>query len=83
MFASWAAWEGLGSIVQAVTVSCVPVLSTAAESAQNTQADVVGLLGNTRFWHGKDYCNFVHKDWIQLDKPFDGEQRPMCAMVYF
>ncbi|KAM9332110.1 phospholipase D1-like isoform 4-T5 [Pholidichthys leucotaenia] len=29
------------------------------------------LYGNTRFWHGKDYCNFVHKDWIQLDKPFD------------
>uniref|UniRef100_A0A4W6G0D6 Phospholipase n=1 Tax=Lates calcarifer TaxID=8187 RepID=A0A4W6G0D6_LATCA len=29
------------------------------------------LFGNTRFWHGKDYCNFVHKDWIQLDKPFD------------
>uniref|UniRef100_A0A8C7L843 Phospholipase n=1 Tax=Oncorhynchus kisutch TaxID=8019 RepID=A0A8C7L843_ONCKI len=25
----------------------------------------------TRFWHGKDYCNFVYKDWIQLDKPFD------------
>ncbi|XP_062376770.1 phospholipase D1 isoform X1 [Sardina pilchardus] len=42
-----------------------------ADSAQNTQADVVGLLGNTRFWHGKDYCNFVHKDWIQLEKPFD------------
>uniref|UniRef100_A0AAY4EZL0 Phospholipase n=1 Tax=Denticeps clupeoides TaxID=299321 RepID=A0AAY4EZL0_9TELE len=34
-------------------------------------ADVAGLMGNTRFWHGKDYCNFVHKDWIQLDKPFD------------
>lgn len=31
------------------------------------------LFGNTRFWHGKDYCNFVHKDWIQLDKPFDGK----------
>uniref|UniRef100_A0A7N8XHY4 Phospholipase n=1 Tax=Mastacembelus armatus TaxID=205130 RepID=A0A7N8XHY4_9TELE len=29
------------------------------------------LFGNARFWHGKDYCNFVHKDWIQLDKPFD------------
>uniref|UniRef100_A0A4W6DN36 Phospholipase n=1 Tax=Lates calcarifer TaxID=8187 RepID=A0A4W6DN36_LATCA len=27
--------------------------------------------GNTRFWHGKDYCNFVYKDWIQLEKPFD------------
>uniref|UniRef100_A0A8B9ZPL0 phospholipase D n=1 Tax=Anas zonorhyncha TaxID=75864 RepID=A0A8B9ZPL0_9AVES len=22
------------------------------------------------FWHGKDYCNFVFKDWVQLDKPF-------------
>uniref|UniRef100_A0A665WBT7 Phospholipase n=1 Tax=Echeneis naucrates TaxID=173247 RepID=A0A665WBT7_ECHNA len=29
------------------------------------------LFGNARFWHGKDYCNFVHKDWIQLEKPFD------------
>uniref|UniRef100_A0A8C1Q5H9 Phospholipase n=1 Tax=Cyprinus carpio TaxID=7962 RepID=A0A8C1Q5H9_CYPCA len=41
------------------------------ETAQDLQADVIGLMGNTRFWHGKDYCNFVHKDWIQLDKPFD------------
>lgn len=31
------------------------------------------LVGDTRFWHGKDYCNFVYKDWIQLDKPFDGK----------
>lgn len=46
---------------------------SATESAQDLQADVIGLMGNTRFWHGKDYCNFVHKDWIQLDKPFDGE----------
>uniref|UniRef100_A0A8C2G990 Phospholipase n=1 Tax=Cyprinus carpio TaxID=7962 RepID=A0A8C2G990_CYPCA len=38
---------------------------------QDLQADVIGLMGNTRFWHGKDYCNFVHKDWVQLDKPFD------------
>ncbi|XP_047193847.1 phospholipase D1 isoform X2 [Hippoglossus stenolepis] len=29
------------------------------------------LFGNTRFWHGKDYCNFVYRDWIQLEKPFD------------
>ena len=33
------------------------------------------LQGNTRFWHGKDYCNFVYKDWIQLEKPFDGGER--------
>lgn len=31
------------------------------------------LLGETRFWHGKDYCNFVFKDWVQLDKPFAGK----------
>uniref|UniRef100_A0AAY5F3N3 Phospholipase n=1 Tax=Electrophorus electricus TaxID=8005 RepID=A0AAY5F3N3_ELEEL len=42
-----------------------------ADTAPELQADVIGLMGNTRFWHGKDYCNFVHKDWIQLDKPFD------------
>uniref|UniRef100_A0A674DR02 Phospholipase n=1 Tax=Salmo trutta TaxID=8032 RepID=A0A674DR02_SALTR len=35
------------------------------------QTGVGELKGNTRFWHGKDYCNFVYKDWIQLEKPFD------------
>uniref|UniRef100_A0A3Q3X6M6 Phospholipase n=1 Tax=Mola mola TaxID=94237 RepID=A0A3Q3X6M6_MOLML len=29
------------------------------------------LFGKTRFWHGKDYCNFVYRDWVQLEKPFD------------
>lgn len=58
-------------------MQCLFFSSIASESAQNTQADVIGLLGNTRFWHGKDYCNFVHKDWIQLEKPFDGEDLPI------
>ncbi|XP_033885288.3 phospholipase D1-like isoform X1 [Acipenser ruthenus] len=40
-------------------------------SIGNLQAGVGELQGNTRFWHGKDYCNFVFKDWVQLDKPFD------------
>uniref|UniRef100_A0A8C6TDQ6 phospholipase D n=1 Tax=Neogobius melanostomus TaxID=47308 RepID=A0A8C6TDQ6_9GOBI len=40
-------------------------------STCNLKTGVGELFGNTRFWHGKDYCNFVHKDWIQLDKPFD------------
>uniref|UniRef100_A0A8C8DZW5 Phospholipase n=1 Tax=Oryzias sinensis TaxID=183150 RepID=A0A8C8DZW5_9TELE len=35
------------------------------------KTDVGELQGNTRFWHGKDYCNFVYRDWIQLEKPFD------------
>ncbi|XP_059182788.1 phospholipase D1 [Centropristis striata] len=40
-------------------------------SVRSLQTGVGELFGNTRFWHGKDYCNFVYKDWIQLDKPFD------------
>ncbi|XP_056446162.1 phospholipase D1a [Gadus chalcogrammus] len=45
--------------------------STASGSLHSLKTDGVELLGNTRFWHGKDYCNFVYKDWIQLEKPFD------------
>ncbi|NXK37770.1 PLD2 Phospholipase, partial [Piprites chloris] len=39
-------------------------------STANLAVSVGELLGETRFWHGKDYCNFVFKDWVQLDKPF-------------
>ncbi|XP_021326023.1 phospholipase D1 [Danio rerio] len=53
------------------SVSSVESSEEKSEATQDLQADVIGLMGNTRFWHGKDYCNFVHKDWIQLDKPFD------------
>uniref|UniRef100_A0A8C1G122 phospholipase D n=1 Tax=Cyprinus carpio TaxID=7962 RepID=A0A8C1G122_CYPCA len=40
-------------------------------SMHSLQTGVGELMGNTRFWHGKDYCNFVYKDWVRLDKPFD------------
>ncbi|XP_026857222.2 phospholipase D1 isoform X2 [Electrophorus electricus] len=36
-----------------------------------TQISSVELCGETRFWHGKDYCNFILKDWVKLNKPFD------------
>ncbi|XP_068187570.1 phospholipase D2 [Antennarius striatus] len=29
------------------------------------------LTGNTKLWIGKDYSNFIRKDWVELDKPFD------------
>uniref|UniRef100_H3CMG2 Phospholipase n=1 Tax=Tetraodon nigroviridis TaxID=99883 RepID=H3CMG2_TETNG len=45
--------------------------STGSGSVRSLKTDVGELQGNTRFWHGKDYCNFVYKDWIQLEKPFD------------
>ncbi|XP_038160336.1 phospholipase D1 [Cyprinodon tularosa] len=41
------------------------------QSVRSLHTGVGDLFGDTRFWHGKDYCNFVYKDWIQLDKPFD------------
>ncbi|XP_053268756.1 phospholipase D1 [Pleuronectes platessa] len=41
------------------------------EMSDSVQPGVGDLFGNTRFWHGKDYCNFVYRDWIQLEKPFD------------
>ncbi|XP_066518510.1 phospholipase D1a isoform X2 [Hoplias malabaricus] len=45
--------------------------SDRASSLRSLQTGVGELVGDTRFWHGKDYCNFVFKDWIQLEKPFD------------
>uniref|UniRef100_A0A8D0CJT6 Phospholipase n=1 Tax=Scleropages formosus TaxID=113540 RepID=A0A8D0CJT6_SCLFO len=45
--------------------------STEDRSLRSLQTGVGELMGDTRFWHGKDYCNFVYKDWIQLEKPFD------------
>lgn len=47
-------------------------LRSGSGSVRSLKTDVGELQGNTRFWHGKDYCNFVYKDWIQLEKPFDG-----------
>ncbi|XP_068558429.1 phospholipase D1a [Cebidichthys violaceus] len=45
--------------------------SAGSGSVQSLKTGVGELQGNTRFWHGKDYCNFVYRDWIQLEKPFD------------
>uniref|UniRef100_A0A4W5RTD7 Phospholipase n=1 Tax=Hucho hucho TaxID=62062 RepID=A0A4W5RTD7_9TELE len=31
----------------------------------------VDLKNNTQLWLGKDYSNFIRKDWVQLDRPFE------------
>uniref|UniRef100_A0AAR2KRL1 Phospholipase n=1 Tax=Pygocentrus nattereri TaxID=42514 RepID=A0AAR2KRL1_PYGNA len=49
----------------------VSSLESRGGSVRSLQTGVGELMGNTRFWHGKDYCNFVYKDWVQLEKPFD------------
>jgi phospholipase D1/2 len=30
------------------------------------------LKNNTQLWLGKDYSNFIKRDWVQLDRPFEG-----------
>ncbi|KAM4726578.1 phospholipase D2 isoform 2-T4 [Anableps anableps] len=36
-----------------------------------TEQDPINLTGNTKLWLGKDYSNFIYKDWTQLDRPFE------------
>uniref|UniRef100_A0A8C1KFB7 Phospholipase n=2 Tax=Cyprinus carpio TaxID=7962 RepID=A0A8C1KFB7_CYPCA len=48
--------------------------SDGTESKTSSLRSYIGsteLCGETRFWHGKDYCNFILKDWVKLNKPFD------------
>ncbi|KAM7376149.1 hypothetical protein PAMP_005894 [Pampus punctatissimus] len=52
--------------------------SAGSGSVRSLKTGVGELQGNTRFWHGKDYCNFVYRDWIQLEKPFDGTPLREC-----
>lgn len=42
------------------------------EAVENTaKADVKDdLTGSAKYWIGKDYCNFIVKDFINLDAPF-------------
>ncbi|XP_061753645.1 phospholipase D1 isoform X3 [Nerophis ophidion] len=43
-------------------------VSTPSDSQQQ---ELVDLTGNTQLWLGKDYSNFIRKDWVQLDRPFE------------
>ena len=39
---------------------------------KQAEQDPDDLTGNNKLWLGKDYSNFIVKDWVQLDKPFEG-----------
>nr|XP_057943877.1 phospholipase D1 isoform X2 [Doryrhamphus excisus] len=41
------------------------------ESSDGQTHEFVDLTGNTKLWLGKDYSNFIKKDWVQLDRPFE------------
>lgn len=34
---------------------------------------VKGLYGNAKYWVGKDYTNFIVKDFNNLDRPYQGK----------
>uniref|UniRef100_A0A671L787 Phospholipase n=1 Tax=Sinocyclocheilus anshuiensis TaxID=1608454 RepID=A0A671L787_9TELE len=40
------------------------------KTANNAEADEVDLSCNALLWLGKDYSNFIKRDWTQLDQPF-------------
>ncbi|XP_054611486.1 phospholipase D1 [Dunckerocampus dactyliophorus] len=41
------------------------------EPSDSQTQELVDLTGNTKLWLGKDYSNFIKKDWVQLDRPFE------------
>ncbi|CAJ1064140.1 LOW QUALITY PROTEIN: phospholipase D1-like [Xyrichtys novacula] len=41
------------------------------EPDKQAEQDPGDLTGNTKLWLGKDYSNFIRKDWVQLDRPFE------------
>lgn len=43
-----------------------------SEPDKQTELDPEDLTGNTKLWLGKDYSNFIKRDWVQLDRPFEG-----------
>lgn len=44
----------------------------AAEPEVQSEQNPNDLTENSKLWLGKDYSNFIRKDWVQLDKPFEG-----------
>ncbi|KAM6983882.1 phospholipase D2 [Tautogolabrus adspersus] len=42
-----------------------------SEPDKQAEQDPGDLTGNTKLWLGKDYSNFIRKDWVQLDRPFE------------
>jgi phospholipase D1/2 len=41
------------------------------EQVEEEETETVGLDGQAKLWIGKDYTNFILKDFIELDSPFN------------
>ncbi|XP_031176037.1 phospholipase D2 isoform X1 [Sander lucioperca] len=42
-----------------------------SEPDKQAEQDTYDLTCNNKLWLGKDYSNFIRKDWVQLDRPFE------------
>ncbi|XP_036379935.1 phospholipase D2 [Megalops cyprinoides] len=59
--------EGAGDTVDRGSDGSPSQPATAEPGPVNTE----DLTGNSQLWLGKDYSNFINKDWVQLDRPFE------------
>ncbi|KAA8587084.1 hypothetical protein FQN60_000920 [Etheostoma spectabile] len=41
------------------------------EPDKQAEREPYDLTYNNKLWLGKDYSNFIRKDWVQLDRPFE------------
>jgi phosphatidylserine/phosphatidylglycerophosphate/cardiolipin synthase-like enzyme len=48
------------------SVDTSPIKKSSSDQALND----LGLQGGTKLWYGKDYVNFIVKDFEELDQPF-------------
>uniref|UniRef100_A0A3P8RYK0 Phospholipase n=1 Tax=Amphiprion percula TaxID=161767 RepID=A0A3P8RYK0_AMPPE len=51
--------------------NCVADGPKPSEPEKQAEQNPDDLACNTKLWLGKDYSNFIRKDWVQLDKPFE------------
>lgn len=50
----------------------VPAEETEDNDRPRSDSSMDGLCGSSKLWIGKDYCNFIVKDFANLDDPYQG-----------
>ncbi|XP_002062808.3 phospholipase D2 isoform X1 [Drosophila willistoni] len=56
--------------IDTVDATATKVEATASTSAANNAQILSEFYGQAKYWFGKDYSNFILKDWMNLNAPF-------------
>ena len=48
------------------------------KTTSEMKIDELGLVGSSKMWIGKDYVNFIYKDFVDLHDPFEGRYSQIC-----